>query len=89
MLISLQEIKLDSHTPCPKSYSCFRTEYDPDIGSNGGSLIYVRQDIPHLPLTINTPLQAVAVQINLKRQYSVCSVYLPPNHPVTVEDLKQ
>ena len=88
IVIALQETKLDSHTPCPRNYSCFRTEYDPVFGCHGGSLLYVRQDIPHISLPINTSLQAVAVQVSLKRQYSICSLYLPPNNPVTVEDLK-
>ena len=86
--ISLQETKLDSYTPCPREYSYFRTEYDPAVGCHGGCLLYVRRDIPHLPLVINTPLQAVAIQIGLKRQYCICSLYLPPNNPVSVEDVK-
>ena len=87
IVISLQETMLDVNTPCPKEYSSFRTAYDPIIGSRHGCILYIRRDIPHIPLTLNSPLQAVAVQIKAKKLYTVCSLYLPPDDNIPYEDI--
>ena len=78
---------MDNNTPCPREYVNYRTKYDPEIGSHGGCILYIRRDIPHVPIMFNTLLQAVAVQIHLKRRYTLCSLYLPPNDPVAYDDL--
>ena len=70
---------LNDHTPCPSEYVHYRTSFDADIGSHGGSLIYVHRYFPHSHYPLNTSLQAVAVQFNIRRKYTVCSLYLPPN----------
>ena len=85
--ICLQETMLDNHTPCPREYASYRTTYDPDVGSHGGCIIYVRQDVPCIPVNIASNLQVVAVQIDLGRRYTLCSIYLPPNEAVAYEDL--
>ena len=87
MLFALQETKLDEHTPCPTSYVAHRTSFDQAIGPHGGCMIYIRRDIPHTPLVLQTQLQAVAIQVGLQRQYTVCSLYLPPNTPVSSDSL--
>ena len=78
---------LDENTPCPREYTSYRTQYNLNVGSHGGCLIYVRRDIPHYKITLNTPLQAVAVEVHLKRKYTLCSLYLPPNSPVTQTEI--
>ena len=83
VLICVQETMLGVNTPCPRDYTSFRTAHIPAIGSHGGCLIYVRHDVPSLPLRLTTPLDAVAVQVDLGRKYSVCSLYLPPVSPNT------
>ena len=85
--ICLQETKLDNNTPCPREYVNYRTKYDPEIGSHGGCIMYIRRDVPHIPKMLNSPLQAVAVEIHLKRRYTLCSLYLPPNDLVAYDDL--
>ena len=39
--------------------------------------VFVREDIPFLPVQLNSPLQAVAVKVFLDRWYTLCSLYLP------------
>ena len=56
-----------------------RTPYNPIVGTYGGCVIYVRRDIPHVPLTLTTQLEAVAIQVDLGMRYTVCSLYLSPN----------
>ena len=78
---------LDNNTPCPREYISHRTPYSPEIGSHGGCLIYVRKDQPYIPINLNSNLQVTAIQIDLGRKYTICSLYLPPNNPVTYEEL--
>ena len=85
--VSLQETMLQEFTPCPSEYIYIRTQYDPAVGAIHGSLLYIRKDIPHARLMLNTPLEAVAVQLHLDKQITLCSLYLPPNQPVSQEDI--
>ena len=86
-MVCLQESKLDGNTPCPREYNSYRTPYDQRIGSHGGSLLYVRRDIPQISFNLRTPLQAVAVQIDIGRKYTICSLYLPPNDNIGYGDI--
>ena len=65
----------------------YRTVYDPVVGSHGGCLFYIRRDVCHVPFTLNTNIEATAVQINIGRMYTICNIYLPPNEPISYEDL--
>ena len=85
--VCLQETMLNANTPCPREYMKYRTPFNPDIGSHGGCLLYVRCDVPQIPINLNTPLQAIATQIVLNRKYTVCSIYLPPNDPVSYDEI--
>ena len=75
------------NTPCPREYTYHRTEYDPEIGSHGGSMIYVRRDVPCNKMDINSILQVVAIQVELNRNILLCSLYLTPNNLVLGSDL--
>ena len=70
---------LDMNTPCPRDYTNFQTNYIPVIGSRQGCILYVHRDIIHIPFVVNSPIQAVAVQIKIKKLYTVCSLYIPPD----------
>ena len=54
-----------------------------------GVSILVKDGTPHQQITLNTTLQAVAVNINCHRPMTICSVYLPPNRSVDVVELRQ
>ena len=48
--IALQETMMgNTNVPCPKEYVIYRSPYNPNRGSHGGVLVYVRHDIPHKP----------------------------------------
>ena len=86
--ISLQETMVgDTFHPCPKDYVSYRTEYDPVRGSHGGCAIFVRYDVTHSSYDLQTPLQAVAIQLHLKKRYTIVSLYLPPSITVAERDL--
>ena len=80
--ISLQETMM-----CPRDYVLYHIDYDEERGSHGGSGLLIRQDISHASIPLQTDLQAVAVQIYLKRKYTVCSVYIPPGNNL-IHDLR-
>ena len=87
--ISLQETMLGNSTiPCPKEYISYHSSQDQSIGSHGGALIYMRHDTPHSQFQLQTPLQAVAVQIYLQRKYTICSIYLPPDRVFPEDDFR-
>ena len=89
IIMALQETMMGNTTiPCPKEYICHHTTYDPNVGHHGGALIYIRHDIPHTKLQLQSRLQSVAVQCFLERKYTICSVYLPPGEPFPEEEFK-
>ena len=86
--VSLQETMIGySETPHPKDYVSYSTEFEPARGSLGGCGVFIRYDVAHTHVSLQTPLQAVAVQIHLKKKYNVMSLYLPPSAQVVERDL--
>ena len=87
--ISLQETMLGNAViPCPKEYLAYQSPQNLNLGVHGGALIYVRHDTPHNQHHLQSPIQAVAVQLYLQRKYTVCSLYLPPNEVFPDDDFK-
>ena len=76
--ISLQETLLKQKILCPRDYSFYHTGYDEQRDSHGCAVL-IRKDVAHTTLPLQTDLQAVAVQMFIKRKYTICSIYLPPN----------
>ena len=73
---------LGHNTPSPRQYISYRTEYDPEVGSHGGCILYIRRAMPHVSIHLSIPehlksiLEVVAVQIDLRKniQYTL-SIY--------------
>ena len=84
----LQETLLgeQSHVSPPGYRSYFSTPFL-DQGHHGGTCIFVRNDIPCIPVSLNSQLQAVAVKVFLGRFYTLCSLYLSPGVSVFRADL--
>ena len=55
--------------------------------ATGGTCIYIRNDIPHCEVPLDTELQAKAIQINDHKQYTLCSIYIPPSKRLELRDL--
>ena len=73
-------------THTPKDYFAFHSHH-PIEGSSGGSAIFVRRDIAHSEIPLRTRLQAISVRVHLKKTYTICSLYLPPNNQILERDL--
>lgn len=84
-----QETMIGSSShPSPKGYSGFYSPHDRAQGHHGGTAIFVdtSRGIAFTSFNIVSPLQVVSVQLHLRRTYTVCPLYLPPNSPVDRED---
>ena len=69
----------EHRAPCPREYSIYHSKDDHQNRRHGGSALLVRNDVAQRYLPLNTPLEAVAIQITMSRIYTICSLYLPPN----------
>ena len=87
--LALQETMLGNFScPSPREYTVHHTPYNANIGSHGGAALYVRADTPHNYLSLQSTLQAVAVQVHLEKKYTICSLYLPPNEAFPSDEIK-
>jgi hypothetical protein len=66
-----------SDTISLKHYSVYSTYVDEDKRAAGVSTIFVRDNILHSYVNLNTDLQAVAVRITLDKTITLCSIYIP------------
>ena len=71
----------------PREYSAYHSVINPQQGNHGGSALLIRNDIAHSSLPINTELEAVAVQVNISRLYTICSLYISPAKEYSSQDL--
>ena len=53
----------------------------------GGVSILIKKGTPYEILTLNSDLQAVAVRATLHRCISICSIYIPPKHKLTQQQI--
>ena len=87
-IVCLQETLLkQSDDISLKNYSLFNYILKNNDRAAGGSSVVVNNRVPHSQVTLDTPLQAVAVRVTLHKTITVCSVYLPPNVNVTSDAL--
>ena len=42
---------------------------------HGGVAIYIHSDVPYKEIELNTPLQAVAVEVQTNIRFSICNIY--------------
>ena len=55
-----------------------------------GAAILIHKKLYHTPINLSTRLQAVAIRVKLNKEYTICSLYLPPRHEteVTIDDIQ-
>ena len=54
----------------------------------GGSSIFIRNEVIHSSVHLNTNLQAVAVKVTLSFVFTICSIYCFPNNYIDSNDLE-
>ncbi|GIX70573.1 hypothetical protein CEXT_63641 [Caerostris extrusa] len=80
MLSPLIQIKL-------KPYNIIQKDNIHDARPIGGVDLLYSQSFPSKIVPSNTSLQATAIQINIRTQFTLCSLYLPPKQIIRPSDL--
>ena len=57
----------------PSDYSI---EMDPRDNPHGGVAILIHKAVPYRRVQLNTDLQAIAIQLNINKIYTICNIYL-------------
>ena len=88
-IIALQETKLPpGETYNNSKYFLLRK----DRGAHGGGVaLMINKNISYIPVTLNTPIEAVAATFHYQNQkITICSLYIPPVRPLEfpTNDLK-
>jgi exonuclease III len=69
-----------------KHYSLYNC-YDPnDDRSKGESSVCVRNNILHSEIKLATNLQATAVRVSLHKTITLCSIYIPPQYKLELQE---
>ena len=68
-----------------KGFSIF-SKLRQNLGHHGVAML-VHNSRPHYPFTLQTNLQAVAVHVQLKRKYTICSLHLSPSENIQDNDI--
>ena len=82
-IMALQEIILGKKTLSSRGYHCLNST------GRGGAGLLIRNDVPHRQVIIRTTLQAVAATVFIGKQYTVCSIYLPPSGAILNSELSE
>ena len=82
-IMALQEIILGQRRFYSRGYHALNST------GRGGAGLLIRKDVPHRRITLRTTLEAVAAAVFLGKQYTVCSIYLPPSGVIQNNDLSE
>ena len=52
-----------------------------------GLLTLVKSSIPFYQINVNSDLEALAIRINIGKEYTVCNIYVSPSEPVTTQQI--
>ena len=58
-----------------KNYECYAKDGTFNNRWNGGVALYINESIPQREITLQTPLQAIAVTVQLKSKITICCIY--------------
>ena len=80
-VIAIQETHTNpQHQISLPSYHFPPARYDRQPRPGGGAAVFTHKSIPHLPITLNSTLEASASRIFFpERSFTICSLYLPPS----------
>ena len=76
-VICLQETKLPDDTFIYGKFKTYHHVNKNNLIAAGGVSIFVKNNIIQSRIQLNTPIQAVAVRVNLFRPITICNIYFP------------
>ena len=85
-VVCLQETLIGLQAFGPSGFTLVRSTPVRHDGHERGAAILVDKRVHYVPVTLRTPLQAVAVRVWLGKWYTVCSLYIP-HVPLDPRDL--
>lgn len=86
--IALQETWFPvQRTPALRGYRGFYRNRDIYDRASGGVAVYVLATVPSAAVPLQTTFEAVAVRIRAGQEFTVCSIYLPPDATVSTTDV--
>ncbi len=86
----LQESMLGQFIPrSPTAYSVITYSQAAQGTPGDGLMCFISNNRASQRIAIQTPLQAVAIRIQLHRLITICNIYVPPRLPLLVYDLVQ
>ena len=92
MCIALQETKLKSSPNIKvRNFNFIHRHFVTDSIAHGGVGFLLNKKMMYRELTLNTSLQAIAIQARLHKRLTICNIYIPPlpkHHDLTVKDLE-
>ena len=87
-IVCLQETKLGNSPYNPGLDYVIHKMNPRGDHAHGGVAIIVNKSVQHSHIILNTQLQAIAVRACLDREITICSLYLPPRHRVTMNEMQ-
>ena len=89
-IIALQETKsADNFLPRIPSFNVVSKVGHFNRCHHGGVSIYIHSSIPFRQIEIDTPLQAVAIQVQLHSRFTICNLYNSHSHSFSLSLLQQ
>ena len=87
-VLCLQETLVKGQDINLRQFSClYSTPVVRDGRAHGGSAVFVQKNVPHSPVTITSPLHAVAARVSLFKPVTICFIYLPPSSLINLNGL--
>lgn len=88
-VVCLQETFLkENDTLNIKNYSLYNYINKQTEKNSRGTTIIINNKIAHKEIKLQTNMQAIAVSVTLHKKITICSLYIPPNDTIKVEELK-
>ena len=89
MCISETKLKIDSTFEI-KNYTFIHKPQILQEGeiAKGGTGIFIRKDTPFSKIDLQSNFKVVAIQLHLHKKVTLCSIYIPPNTPISQHDLE-
>ena len=87
-VVAIQEIKLWSNTRFRlPGFTEIRKDGQYNRGAHGGVAMCIHNSIPFNNIDLNTPLQAVADNVQLQRRMCICNIYVARSQELREQDL--
>ena len=63
--------------------------HTPGTRPSRGVITLVKSNTPYYTLNLTTDLEAVAIRVNIGKEYTVCNIYISPNERITATKIVQ